>query len=170
MDYKEYLKSKHWIEFRKKILKVRTRCQSCGESYARFNIHHKHYNSLGREKNEDVLVLCEECHHENHKKRFNRYKRMGWMMDLKNKSKRARSGAKSKYEELRGGTIKRICRRCGEEHFIYYKNYEKCGLRMLMFCPESKPRTEFLRVEKDLDIPTLEGKKKTLEILSYGTN
>src|SRR3990167_7159872 len=164
MSYQDYLKSKHWLEFRRKILTIRTKCQSCGKSNTRFNIHHKHYKTLGNERNEDVMVSCQNCHLINHEKKFNRYKSRNWQMDLKNKSARARKGHRNKYELL-GGTIKRRCKRCGEEHHLFYKHYDTCGVRMIMFCPESKPRTEFIKIERGLNIPSLGGKKKTLEVI-----
>lgn len=65
--YENYLKSKHWIKFRTKILKNIKYCSLCNEKKRFYHLHHLSYKNLGNEKPEDVLVLCNECHKLSHK-------------------------------------------------------------------------------------------------------
>lgn len=59
--YSEYLKSKHWKQFRKIASeKLEKKCP-CG-SVDRLDLHHMTYENLGREKLEDVVWLCRSCH------------------------------------------------------------------------------------------------------------
>lgn len=37
------------------------RCEECGANHA-LQLHHRHYNTLGREKIDDVVILCDQCH------------------------------------------------------------------------------------------------------------
>jgi Pyruvate/2-oxoacid:ferredoxin oxidoreductase delta subunit len=76
ISLKDYYKTSHWRNFRKRLLEdKKCECEICGgarwEKYKRkegykkprvFNIHHKHYTTLHREKRSDVLVLCQSCH------------------------------------------------------------------------------------------------------------
>ena len=64
--YWDYLKSDHWQNFRRKILKHRNRCKRCG-SKENLQVHHRYYKNgkgsiLGRERSRDVEVLCRACH------------------------------------------------------------------------------------------------------------
>jgi phage terminase large subunit GpA-like protein len=60
-EYTHYLKSKHWASFKAWVYSLVHRCAACG-SDDRLNIHHISYGRLGREKLEDVVVLCRQCH------------------------------------------------------------------------------------------------------------
>lgn len=64
-EYIAYLKSPRWKKFRQDILKFRAyRCQDCltlGSSYT-LQVHHLHYDTLGHESPDDVLLLCSTCH------------------------------------------------------------------------------------------------------------
>lgn len=78
LSWKKYIATKHWRTFRDLLLNdVDCECQICkkrrwslykktGERKkkpdALFNVHHKHYNKLGEESREDVMVLCHVCH------------------------------------------------------------------------------------------------------------
>ena len=73
MDYNNYLKSNHWIEFRKKVYrnKKNRSCKICGSS-DRLNIHHRKYQRENRavlygEHRGDIIVLCQSCHYLWHK-------------------------------------------------------------------------------------------------------
>lgn len=37
------------------------RCEECGANHA-LQLHHRHYNTLGREEIDDVVILCDSCH------------------------------------------------------------------------------------------------------------
>ncbi len=70
MPYKEYLQTPHWK--RKREEKVRAagrRCQLCNRSSVSLNVHHRTYERLGEELDEDLTVLCRDCHSTFHKHR-----------------------------------------------------------------------------------------------------
>lgn len=62
MPYQEYLASPEWAETRRRALKrCGFRCQLCNRE-GQLNVHHRTYERRGNEKNEDLIVLCRECH------------------------------------------------------------------------------------------------------------
>lgn len=66
MNYDSYLQSKHWKTFSAAYRKKHKRCcEFCG-SIGRTELHHITYERLGRERNSDVVLLCEDCHAEIH--------------------------------------------------------------------------------------------------------
>jgi 5-methylcytosine-specific restriction endonuclease McrA len=61
--YRNYIASIEWQAFRNLILKERGRkCEKCGVSQVKLQVHHLTYVNLGHEKFEDVQVLCKPCH------------------------------------------------------------------------------------------------------------
>lgn len=67
--YHEYLKSKRWQNTREGILKKRgSKCQLCGDISKNFHVHHNTYDRVGFEKDEDLIILCNECHAKFHNK------------------------------------------------------------------------------------------------------
>lgn len=63
MQYKEYLTTPEWRETRKKKLKrARYRCQVCNSNEKSLNVHHRTYERRGEERDEDLIVLCQDCH------------------------------------------------------------------------------------------------------------
>ena len=78
MTYPEQLQSKPWMRLKNRIMwENNNRCQHCGDSDARMEVHHVHYVK-GRMAWEypDVMMmcLCRYCHagwHEEHKKAQN---------------------------------------------------------------------------------------------------
>ena len=65
MDYQEYLKSEHWQAFRLTVLEFwSNRCCLC--CTVNPEVHHRHYNSLGRETLTDCIALCRLCHEKHH--------------------------------------------------------------------------------------------------------
>lgn len=68
LDYEEYLHSDWWIVIRA-LSKKRSRnmCALCS-SPEHLNVHHRSYKNLGKEKPEDVIVLCQDCHEKHHGK------------------------------------------------------------------------------------------------------
>jgi len=65
-SYDEYLRSEHWQEVRKATLAAaNNRCQWCGSRVA-LHIHHKTYDNIGHEHDDDLLVVCRECHDKIH--------------------------------------------------------------------------------------------------------
>lgn len=70
MPYKEYLQTPHWK--RKREEKVRAagrRCQLCNRDSVSLNVHHRTYERLGEELDEDLTVLCRDCHSTFHEHR-----------------------------------------------------------------------------------------------------
>jgi 5-methylcytosine-specific restriction endonuclease McrA len=60
-DYAAYLQSKWWKAKRAQKLKAaRGICQKCGGKAT--EVHHLHYQSLGREKNKHLMAVCRPCH------------------------------------------------------------------------------------------------------------
>lgn len=68
MPYSEYLKTPEWQERRIKHLKKSDyRCQLCNMKSVTLNVHHRTYERRGHERDEDLIVLCQECHEIFHK-------------------------------------------------------------------------------------------------------
>jgi len=66
--YNVYLQSDHWKNFREETINERKKCEHCGTD-ENLIVHHKNYFNLGNEKEEDVLVLCDDCHEKIHIKK-----------------------------------------------------------------------------------------------------
>lgn len=66
MLYKDYLETDHWKQLRKRKLRLSGyKCQICA-SKENLNVHHNTYENRGCEKDEDLVVLCNECHKKHH--------------------------------------------------------------------------------------------------------
>lgn len=65
-DYQSYLKSDHWIELRQLALAAANRnCEIChGEKH--LHCHHLRYRQLHDCTKDDIMVLCDLCHHHWH--------------------------------------------------------------------------------------------------------
>ncbi len=151
MNYYEYIKSKEWKTFRKEILSKRTQCQRCCSKIG-LQLHHKHYKTLGNEKSSDIIVLCKECHFGFHKKKkWLKVKKLGGIMDFTRASKPDRF-------IYNVSEIIRTCKRCGENHPVFYRIFKNGRKVLAMACPNSKPRIAFITYE-ELDIPVLDRKK-----------
>jgi 5-methylcytosine-specific restriction endonuclease McrA len=66
MPYAEYLKTEHWREVRERALRLAGhKCDLCSKTqYLR--VHHRTYEHRGFEFDEDVRVLCDDCHKTHH--------------------------------------------------------------------------------------------------------
>ena len=61
-DYAAYLRSAGWRDRRQKAIEAAGgRYATCGSS-ERLEVHHLHYRTVGRERTQDLLVPCHECH------------------------------------------------------------------------------------------------------------
>jgi 5-methylcytosine-specific restriction endonuclease McrA len=61
-EYHAYLRSPEWEAKKLKMFQLRGRhCERCG-SRKDIEVHHKTYKRLGRERYEDLEVLCGYCH------------------------------------------------------------------------------------------------------------
>ncbi len=73
MPYREYLQTPHWKRRREeKLLSVGRRCQVCNRGSVSLDVHHRTYERLGEELDEDLTVLCRDCH-----STFHEYRRLG---------------------------------------------------------------------------------------------
>lgn len=62
MNYKKYLETEYWKEFRIRIINSRNNiCEECKVNKL-LQVHHLTYENIGNEKDEDVKVLCRSCH------------------------------------------------------------------------------------------------------------
>lgn len=63
MPYREYLQTPEWKETAKrKRQQAGKRCQVCNASGVQLDVHHRTYENRGHELDEDLIVLCHECH------------------------------------------------------------------------------------------------------------
>jgi 5-methylcytosine-specific restriction endonuclease McrA len=66
-DYQDYLESDHWRSCSAAARRrAGHRCERCGANDQLLNTHHLNYDRLGHERDEDLVVLCEKCHREEH--------------------------------------------------------------------------------------------------------
>lgn len=68
-EYIAYMNSPEWKSVRQKAFVAHGRkCQCCGAT-KNLEVHHRHYDTLGHERVEDLEVLCVACHDEAHEER-----------------------------------------------------------------------------------------------------
>jgi 5-methylcytosine-specific restriction endonuclease McrA len=61
-DYDKYIRSKAWKVKRETFLVAyHHQCVICGNK-KNLHVHHLHYQTVGHEKLEDVVVCCRRCH------------------------------------------------------------------------------------------------------------
>lgn len=69
-EYRSYLNGPEWMARRKQFLSIWNSCNRCRVprwlaiiAYDQdLNVHHRHYQSLGNERPEDLEALCKRCH------------------------------------------------------------------------------------------------------------
>lgn len=70
MNYRRYLQSEHWKELSAaKLEDANFRCERCHRR-TQLEVHHLHYNSIGKERFTDLEVLCRACHQKHHDSEF----------------------------------------------------------------------------------------------------
>jgi 5-methylcytosine-specific restriction endonuclease McrA len=75
VPYAEYLQSKWWkIKRWVKLKSTKGRCERCGGKATQ--VHHKHYRTVGREKNIDLESICGPCHKREHEALIQAKRRM----------------------------------------------------------------------------------------------
>lgn len=68
--YAAHISSPYWRELKQKVIRRRGhKCQACGCGDCALDLHHEHYQTFGRERQKDVLLLCRPCHKEKDKER-----------------------------------------------------------------------------------------------------
>lgn len=66
-SYKEYLLSPEWKKIRKRILKrANYKCEICKVARA-YQVHHKTYKRIFKERDTDLIAICGTCHQDKHK-------------------------------------------------------------------------------------------------------
>lgn len=61
-NYLDYIKSKPWKILSERIKQQRgNKCQLCSKTN-NIQVHHNTYKRLGKEEDNDLIVLCESCH------------------------------------------------------------------------------------------------------------
>lgn len=61
--YRHHLSSDAWRATRRRLIaQAQNRCARCGCLVTYLEIHHRHYKTLGNERDHDLEVLCEPCH------------------------------------------------------------------------------------------------------------
>jgi len=63
-NYKEYLESYAWKALKQVKLSEQPDCECCGERAT--TVHHLSYERRWSEREEDIVSICERCHHECH--------------------------------------------------------------------------------------------------------
>jgi hypothetical protein len=62
VTYQQYLQTDHWKEVRRMALEwAGYKCQVCNSPHE-LDVHHRTYERKGRERLQDLTVLCRSCH------------------------------------------------------------------------------------------------------------
>lgn len=71
-EYDEYMQSRRWHDRKRKLFKKRGYvCEMCGATGLPLDVHHKNYDRLGKELDDDLLIVCREhCHPKADKERI----------------------------------------------------------------------------------------------------
>ena len=64
--HQAYVRTMKWRTTRAAFLKRYPNCELCGAPSE--NAHHLHYETIGAEREADLLSLCRDCHRELHKR------------------------------------------------------------------------------------------------------
>ena len=68
--YEAHIKSAQWRGTKEALFKLRgKKCEVCGESGPRLELHHLTYERIGKELAKDLLIVCPECHEKEDRKR-----------------------------------------------------------------------------------------------------
>lgn len=62
IGYVNYLKSKHWQSLRTRLIQGHPYCEVCESSEKVLQLHHLTYERLGKERDSDLVPLCDDCH------------------------------------------------------------------------------------------------------------
>ena len=62
--YRDVIKSDKWKKRRQWLIAQAGGCERCFLITHALEVHHKHYDTLGDERDEDLEALCKACHKE----------------------------------------------------------------------------------------------------------
>lgn len=112
VEYEEYLKSPQWQTIRRKKAKEQNNlCEICHKKVLKgYHIHHKTYIRFKKERLNDLMFLCEDCHIKLHSKQ--------------NKGKTKENKYVSTYK----------CFNCNGDVFIIKQKFTITGFRMAVYC------------------------------------
>lgn len=149
MKYRDYLNTDHWRNFRRRIYEKRKICQNCGGKDKKLNIHHIVYSRFN-ETEDEVIVLCQDCHFKLHSKKK-------WKEKMAKREPLDFTHTKNTEALVfkPDSKIQRTCNRCAKSHDIFYKQYRDGSLHLYIACPTSNPKIVALPFEKNLQIPIL---------------
>lgn len=73
VNYKKYILSQDWKKKRQQVFDLRGKeCEQCGSEHY-IQVHHLNYENLGKEKMEDLQILCYQCHMSKHDEYFEKF-------------------------------------------------------------------------------------------------
>lgn len=62
-QYLRVIRSERWRLIKQRVVRERgNKCEGCGESGCRLDLHHDTYERLGHELLSDLRLLCRDCH------------------------------------------------------------------------------------------------------------
>ena len=66
IPYADFLRTRYWKNLRERVFKERGRkCERCNRT-TYLQVHHLTYERRGRERMEDLEILCRDCHKQEH--------------------------------------------------------------------------------------------------------
>lgn len=66
ISYQEYLHTEWWFRRRRRALRLAGwKCVRCGDD-SQLEVHHLSYKNLWKERDDDLEVLCSDCHYGKH--------------------------------------------------------------------------------------------------------
>ncbi|HEX3856974.1 MAG TPA: HNH endonuclease [Verrucomicrobiae bacterium] len=77
-EYDQYINSAQWRNISALMKRIAgNKCGHCGRSSSKLEVHHLTYERFGRERMNDLVVLCESCHEVADEKRVSERKQRG---------------------------------------------------------------------------------------------
>lgn len=164
IKYKDYLKSSHWLIIKNKIFLLRgKKCEECDCCYD-LNVHHKTYKRVGSELDEDLQLLCRECHKKKHTddlkaKRSNLSRKVIFCVKCENRLIPKMYGMNKNHMRL-------YCTTCKERHHRIVKKMRKekiinaipifspcCNKRVLIVKNKKTPRGYCSNCNRKIAVP-----------------
>ncbi len=69
-EYEVYIKSARWKNLRELLFRVRgKKCEVCGYPAPSLDVHHLDYERFGKERLQDLQIVCRDCHERQDRKR-----------------------------------------------------------------------------------------------------